>query len=428
MRDCLSRYRQFLQGGMMNGIIWGLMLSLFLYPTVRDSKGEAYQALNKELMAHYQAGNYEAALKSAEAALLLSREITWAEDPIEAKSLGNLALVLGKLGKSEEARHHYEAAMAILDSKPGETELHISLMNNLGELFWEHHQSEMAMETFRKGLQMVEASGQDHPMRLNMMMKSADLLVAGGHNDQAAGMYARTLLLAEQTLGRDHPEVSKILNNLAVSQHLSCQEQEEGVYLRALDIRTKALGPDHPAVAVVHNNLGEYYGQKGVFDKAEASFRRAVEIMEKTADSSRPELARYLFNLGTLHVQALETDQSKDIYLRALTVASETDDLHIQVLILNALAIDEHLRGKFVLAWQYYHRALHLMEQNPDHDAGDRISTLTNVARHLESQRQIKKALTYYEQALAVSEQSLGPDHPDTRLLREALTAAKKKK
>jgi tetratricopeptide (TPR) repeat protein len=413
---------------MMNGIIWGLMLSLLLCPTVRDPKGEAYRALNQELMAHYQAGNYEAALKAAEAALLLSREITWADDPIEAKSLGNLALVLGKLGKSAEARHHYESALALLDSKPGETELHISLLNNLGGLFWENHQSELAMDAFLRGLQMVETSGQDHPKRLNMMMKRAELLVASGLNDQAADMYAQTLLLAEQALGRDHPEVSKILNNMAVSQHISNQEQDEGVYLRALDIRTKALGPDHPAVAVIHNNLGENYGQKSVFDKAEASFRRVVDIMEKTADSSRLELARYLFNLGTLYVQAMETDLSKDTYLRALTVASETEDLHIQVLILNALAIDEHLRSQFVRAWQYYHRALNLMEQNPDHNVGDRISTLTNVARHLESQRQIKKALTYYEQALAVSEQALGADHPDTRLLRGTLNAAKKKK
>lgn len=59
-----------------------------------------------------------------------------------------------------------------------------------------------------------------------------------------------------QLLGKDHPDVAKQLNNLA----LDCQNQDkyeevECYYRRALKIYECKLGPDDPNVPKTKNNL-----------------------------------------------------------------------------------------------------------------------------------------------------------------------------
>ena len=64
------------------------------------------------------------------------------------------------------------------------------------------------------------------------------------------------LLLLSQVLGRDHPDVAKQLNNLALlCQNQGKYEEVEYYYMRALEIYQTKLGPDDPNVAKTKNNL-----------------------------------------------------------------------------------------------------------------------------------------------------------------------------
>lgn len=59
-----------------------------------------------------------------------------------------------------------------------------------------------------------------------------------------------------QVLGKDHPDVAKQLNNLALlCQNQGKYEEVEYYYQRALDIYQTKLGPDDPNVAKTKNNL-----------------------------------------------------------------------------------------------------------------------------------------------------------------------------
>lgn len=73
-------------------------------------------------------------------------------------------------------------------------------------------------------------------------------------------MYIGALIISlsfvAQVLGRDHPDVAKQLNNLALlCQNQGKYEEVEYYYCRALDIYEKRLGPDDPNVAKTKNNL-----------------------------------------------------------------------------------------------------------------------------------------------------------------------------
>lgn len=57
-------------------------------------------------------------------------------------------------------------------------------------------------------------------------------------------------------LGKDHPDVAKQLNNLALlCQNQGKYEEVEYYYQRALEIYQTKLGPDDPNVAKTKNNL-----------------------------------------------------------------------------------------------------------------------------------------------------------------------------
>lgn len=57
-------------------------------------------------------------------------------------------------------------------------------------------------------------------------------------------------------MGKDHPDVAKQLNNLALlCQNQGKYEEVEYYYQRALDIYQTKLGPDDPNVAKTKNNL-----------------------------------------------------------------------------------------------------------------------------------------------------------------------------
>lgn len=65
-----------------------------------------------------------------------------------------------------------------------------------------------------------------------------------------------SLPLLSQVLGKDHPDVAKQLNNLALlCQNQGKYEEVEYYYMRALEIYQTKLGPDDPNVAKTKNNL-----------------------------------------------------------------------------------------------------------------------------------------------------------------------------
>lgn len=67
------------------------------------------------------------------------------------------------------------------------------------------------------------------------------------------------LLDFHQVLGKDHPDVAKQLNNLALlCQNQGKYEEVEYYYCRALEIYECRLGPDDPNVAKTKNNLVRY--------------------------------------------------------------------------------------------------------------------------------------------------------------------------
>ena len=81
-----------------------------------------------------------------------------------------------------------------------------------------------------------------------------------GKYAEAEPLYRRSLAIREKSLGPDHPDFARSLNNLAELYLNQGRYDEAGpLYERSLDIREKALGADHPDVAQSLNSLARAF-------------------------------------------------------------------------------------------------------------------------------------------------------------------------
>ena len=135
--------------------------------------------------------------------------------------------------------------------------------------------------------------------------------------DRVEPLYQRSLAIAEKVLGVDHPNVARVLNNLASLYELQGDTaRAETLYLRSIRIREKALGPEHPDVAYSLNNLGRYICSIRMTSvRAEPLMQRALAIFEKALGPDHPNVALTLHNLASLY------DEKRDLN-RAVTVSN----------------------------------------------------------------------------------------------------------
>jgi tetratricopeptide (TPR) repeat protein len=100
-----------------------------------------------------------------------------------------------------------------------------------------------------------------------------------GSYAEAVSIAERVLAIREKTLGLDHPDVGKALNNLAALYTTQGRYSDaEPLYKRTITILEKALGPEHPDVGKALGNLAGLYRDQGRYGDAETLYTRSVSI------------------------------------------------------------------------------------------------------------------------------------------------------
>ena len=251
-----------------------------------------------------------------------------------------------------------------------------------------------------------------------------------GEYGAAEPLYTRALAIREKTLGPDHPDVAKSLNNLAILY----SEQErygdaEPLLTRALAIVEKALGPDHPAVAQSLNDLAGLYDAQGRYQEAEPLLRGALAIWEKALGPDHADVAQSLTNLSAVYEAQGRYGEAEPLYKRALAIQEKAlgPDHPDVAFTLNGLAGLYDAQGRYAEAEPLYTRALAIHEKalGPDHP--NLATSLNNLAGLYDAQGHYGEAEPLYARALAIREKALGADHPLTNTVRANLNALRSK-
>jgi len=159
--------------------------------------------------------------------------------------------------------------------------------------------------------------------------------------------YQQCLSTARTHIGEAHPNVARILNNLAILYKAQGRYSEaEPLYEQAVALSQRLLGNENLDVAANLNNLAGLYEAQGRDSKAEPLYEQALALRKRLLGDEHPDIAASLDNLAGLY-------QAQGRY-------SEAEPLHEQ-----ALALYKQL----------------LREEHPDVAVSDVAVTLDNLAR-----------------------------------------------
>lgn len=405
----------------------------------------------------FKAGHYSEAAHQARAALELREQSLAADDPVLAKNVNNLAILLKMSGDYAAAFPLYERAIRIRERTlgPGHIEVARSKLN-LSSLARVTGDLVRSRELCDESLALAEsATGPDHPtlveflnglalvqerqnellqarasyerslaildkaepvdesMRARIAVNLGALLYQLGEYPEARERMQQGVSLREVVVGPEHPAYAEALNNLAgLEGHLGNYTAARRLYEQSLAIYEAVS--DGMMVATVGQNLAGIMRTQGDFAAARARFERSLAILEQVKGPEHPDVAIVLSNLAVVHATSGEPDLAMPLYKRSASIMEKSLGPRHPRLAGTLFAQAALLRttGDLVRAMQLYSRVLEIREASLDPGHPDIAGTLDAMGRVHRGMGDLDRGRELHERALAINEEAFGPEHP----------------
>jgi tetratricopeptide (TPR) repeat protein len=229
------------------------------------------------------------------------------------EALNALGLLCKDLGRYDEARGHYERALALLEcAGAADPDDIATLYHNLGGI--EHARGDYAAgeRLARRGLTIrTSLDNADSFLIATDKVALAAILDGLTRYVEAERLYLEAVAIFERTPGHLDIELSVALNDLGAQYARRGRlEQAEELLTGAVDLKRRALGPRHPDTAVTLNNLAITYKRAGEFSRAAALAAEALAILEEALPADHPRLAVCRANAAECAASA-RTDEGK---------------------------------------------------------------------------------------------------------------------
>lgn len=226
-------------------------------------------------------GDYRAAEKMAQRALVLSRKLHGERHPQVASALAAVATALYRQGKMRRAEILHREALV----------MRRILFNG------DHLEIASSLDEFGNVLMSLEQYGESEKM------------------------HREALEMRRRLLGPQHQEVATSLGNLASVYGLQQRyAKAEDAHRLALAMWKEELGPKHPSVSAELNNLAYLLHNQARFAEAEGIYRESLTIRREIFDPMNPRLATVVFNLARCLVAQDKGTEAEPLIREALAV------------------------------------------------------------------------------------------------------------
>lgn len=248
-------------------------------------------------------------------------------------------------------------------------------------------------------------------------------LHAQGQASPAVAYLRRALRLDETRLGPAHMDTVVARNNLAAAC-LSAGFANEAADLleEAIGEAARRLGADHRDTWMLRGNLASAYWRCGRIEEAIGIFESVLPRYDVVLGRSHPETLVTRYNLGLAYRDAGKRDESRGILGWALADAechlgrNSPITIRIRSGLADSVALDRLPEGLMLR-----HRIADESEETFGPDHPETLIARNNLAAaYLESDR-IDDARSALEQVLADHVRVLGLGHPSTQAVRENL-------
>jgi tetratricopeptide (TPR) repeat protein len=177
---------------------------------------------------------------------------------------------------------------------------------------------------------------------------------------------------------------------------------------RALEMFRKV---DRALTADIHYYLGLAHYWLAEYDRARENLSTALTGFQEGCSANGQAMVLNL--LGVIESDSGHYDIARHYYEEAIDLTAETDERNYSACLNNLAGLLKH-QGDYATARRLYERALAIREQVLGSQHPDTAVSLNNLASLMKAQGEYASAKLLHERALAICEQVLGPIHPDT--------------
>jgi non-specific serine/threonine protein kinase/serine/threonine-protein kinase len=172
---------------------------------------------------------------------------------------------------------------------------------------------------------------------------------------------------------------------------------------------------DQPLVqARLMTTMGFVYLNLGRFDQARSLMERGLELRSQNLDADHPDMATSFTALGWFHYRTGDFRRSEEFHQRALEIRERSHGPLDSRVAQDArhLARVHWAQNRFETAESYYRRSLEILDRGQTEEALELASTLHWYAIFLIDRGEVLEALDHLDRALAIRQETMGPNHP----------------
>ncbi len=416
-KSCPNRLHSSWLATVVSMLCCGLLLSPGMLLAQAFDETE-YGELSQRFMKHFDATEYREAEPLARRILEIAPRLYPGKALPHGKALQNLAEVLLRLEKLDEAGRI--AAQGVLKfqqvGEPGKLALAdgFDLQGRIATAAGKYREGEKLL---KQGLEIRESVwGPLHDHVGKSQANLGALYVATGQHTEAEKALKAALGIFERMLGPQHFFVADAATNLGLLlETLGRTQDAEALHLRSLAIRERVFGPESWGVAGSLQNLANSYKNQGRFSEADSTTRRALAIYQKTLPANHPSLGDMFNNLGNIADDQNHFDEALKFYSDALANYQQAyGPNHPRVaMALNNLALANQSLQRYKEAETLLQQAYDLRVKILGEHKPDTLETLANIGSNHWWQGRFDEALKIDELLLEVRQKTLGKNHPE---------------
>jgi len=282
-----------------------------------------------------------------------------------------------------------------------------------------------AREILDRGAAKIDTELADEPIiRAKLEATLGEVYKSLGLYDSATPLLESTLKLRRETLGPDHPETLRAVDELGLLLLTQGRFAEAEPFLRdALDDRRRLLGDEHVDTLTSMNNLGLLLQQSGRLREAEPLLREALAAKRKTLGDADPEILPTLNNLGVV-LQAQGKFAEAEPYLRELLDRCRrtlgADHPHTLTAV-NNVGLVLQSQGKLADAEPFWREALESRRRVLGNDHPQTLLSAYSMGFLLRGQGRLDESEAHIREAMEGFARVLGKDHPRTLMARNGM-------
>ncbi len=258
------------------------------------------------------------------------------------------------------------------------------------------------------------ALGRDDPQVADVLYMIGRVCREKGDSTRALPYFQRSLKIKETFFGKDSPELTMTLASLGAA----CEAEQLNTaaidyFERCLVIQDKHPNRADKDTYVLLDYLANLYRSQGNYKKALAALQRSQTIKEGRFGKDSTEVANCIHKTALVYEDLGDYVKAQPLFELGLRIrkAHSAEDGQFAIC-LSDLARLFHKRGDVTNALALYQRAATIVEKLPQSDGATVAGILDGLASLYRELGNFGSALDLYERCVVILEKRQGPQHP----------------